>query len=55
MSNAEKRHDARGLKEERQAEERRQMLKQHAEERARKEAQIISQFRDMVDTLKRRP
>lgn len=55
VSNAEKRHDARGLKEERQADERRQMLKLHAEQRARKEAQVISQFREMVDTLKKRP
>lgn len=55
VSNAEKKHDARGMKEERQADERRQMLKLHAEERARKEAQVISQFREMVDTLKKRP
>ncbi|KAI3628211.1 hypothetical protein CBS14141_002212 [Malassezia furfur] len=31
--------------------ERRAYLKQQAEERARKEAEIIAQFRDMVDTL----
>lgn len=33
------------------AEERREMLKAHAEERAQREAEIIGQFREMVHTL----
>lgn len=32
-------------------EERRARLRQQAEERARKEAEVIAQFREMVDTL----
>ena len=33
------------------AEEKRSILKMQAEEKAKKEAEIISQFREMVDTL----